>query len=107
MKTLLNSLLAAVLSLSLLTGCSSKKTLVGKWKGQGGEIEFTKDKKVLMTTGGITVNATYSIVDDSHFNMTVDTGAAGKTSQVVTYSTDGKTLTMDTGVGKQELKRVD
>ena len=107
MKTLLTPLLTVVLSLSLLTGCSSKKTLVGKWKGPSGEIEFTKDKKVLMTEGGITVNATYNIVDDTHFTMTVDAGAAGKQSSTVGYSTDGKTLTMDSGLGKQELKRVD
>ena len=107
MKTLLTPLIAVVLSLSLLTGCSSKKTLVGKWKGQGGQIEFTKDKKVLMTTGGITVNGTYSIVDDNHFKMEIDAGGGNKTSSTVGYATDGKTLTMDTGVQKEELKRID
>ena len=107
MKTLLTSLLALFLSLSLLTGCSSKKTLVGKWQGKGGQIEFTKDKKMLITMGGVTVNGTYSVVDDHHFKMEVDMGGGNKQSNVSTYTVDGNTLTMDDGAMKQEMKRVD
>ena len=36
MKTSSLPLFAAVLCLSLLAGCSSKKPIVGKWQGDGG-----------------------------------------------------------------------
>ena len=106
MKTLLSSSFAVLLALSLLTGCSRKPTLVGKWQGQAGPIEFTKDKKMLIHLGAVTANGTYSVVDDSHVKMELDMGG-GKTSDVSTYTVDRNTLTIDDGKMKQELKRVD
>ena len=107
MKTLPISLFALCLSLSLLTGCSSKKTLVGKWKAKDGQIEFTKDKKMLISMGGVTVNATYSVVDDHHFKSEIDLGGGHKQSSVTTYTVDGNTLTTEDGGMKQEMKRID
>lgn len=106
MKTLLTSLFAIFLSLSLLTGCSSKKTLVGKWQGKGGQIEFTKDKKMLITMGGVTVNGSYSVVDDTHFKMVVDMGGGNKQDKTFGYAVNGDTLTTDDSGVKEEMKRV-
>ena len=107
MKTFLHLSLAVLLASSLLTGCSSKKTLVGKWQAKDGQIEFTKDKKMLINMGGVTVNATYSVVDDHHFKSEIDLGGGNKQSTVTTYMVDGNTLTTDDGGMKQEMKRID
>ena len=106
MKTILTSLFAVLLSLSLLTSCSSKKTLVGKWQGKGGQIEFTKDKKMLITMGGVTVNGSYSVVDDTHFKMIVDMGGGNKQDKTFGYTVNGDTLTTDDSGVKEEMKRV-
>lgn len=106
MKTILTSLFAAVLSLSLLAGCSSKKTIVGKWKNDAGvEVEFTKDGKLKTGMGGVSIDGTYTLPDDTHYKGEIDMGGQ-KSSTTVGYTIDGDTLTTDESGVKQTYKRV-
>ncbi len=105
MKNILASLFAAVLCLSLLAGCSSKKPIIGKWQGDQGQLEFTEDGKLLMTMGGVSINATYTLPDDGHFTMNMDLGGMKK-SETVAYTVSGDSLTTEDNGKKETLKRV-
>ena len=104
MKNILAPLFAAVLCLSLLAGCSSKKPIVGKWQADGASLEFTPDGKLTMNMGSVTMNATYTLPDDGHFTMQMD-AAGQKVSKTIAYTVSGDTLTTDDDGKKETLKR--
>ena len=105
MKTILSSLFAAVLCLTLLAGCSSKKPIVGKWQGDGAQMEFTDDGKLNMSMGSVSMNATYTLPDDGHFTMNLDI-AGNKSSKTIAYTVNGDTLTTEDSGKKETLKRI-
>lgn len=105
MKTILTPLLTAILCLSLLAGCSSKKPIVGKWQADGAQMEFTDDGKLVMNMGSVTMNATYTLPDDGHFTMNME-AAGQKVSKTIAYKVDGDTLNTEDGGKKESLKRV-
>lgn len=105
MKNILAPLFAAVLCLSLLAGCSSKKPIVGKWQADGGkQSEFTADGKVTMSEGGMTINGTYTLPDDGHFTADMDLGGTKK-SKTIAYTISGDTMNTDDGFKKDTYKR--
>lgn len=105
MKNSFAPLLAAVLCLSLLAGCSSKKPIVGKWKSDKGQLEFTDDGKLTANMGSITMNGTYSLPDDTHFKLSLDLGSK-KVDQTFGYTVSGDTLTTDGNGKKDTMTRV-
>jgi uncharacterized protein (TIGR03066 family) len=105
MKTILAAFFAAVLCLSLLAGCSSKKPIVGKWQGGPGQFEFTPDGKLVVTMGSVTMNGTYTLPDDGHFAAEIDFGGK-KQTMTVAYTVSGDTLTTEDNGKKETLTRV-
>ncbi len=105
MKNILASLFAAVLCLSLLAGCSSKKPIVGKWKSDKGQLEFQDDGKLVASMGSMTINGTYTLPDDTHFKMSLDLGGK-KEEKTFGYTVSGDTLTTDEDGKKDTMTRV-
>jgi hypothetical protein len=96
-----------VICLLLISACSPKQKLIGKWQNeQSGEIlEFFKDGTISMTTLGMSFTGSYSILDDTNLKITISglLGIGG--SQIYEYSVSGDTLTLTIyGIASQYTK---
>lgn len=96
-----------VICLLLISGCSTKQILVGKWQNeQSGEIlEFFKDGTITMTTSGMSLTGSYAILDATNLKITLSGLFSIGGPQVYEYSVSGNILTLTIyGVASQYTK---
>jgi hypothetical protein len=70
--------------------------LVGKWQNEqtGEALEFFKDGTVVMSTMGMSITGSYSIMDETNLKITI-AGMFGIGGPVIyEYSVSGNTLTL-------------
>jgi len=93
--------------LLLISACSPKQNLVGKWQDQqsGETLEFFKDGTVSMTTLGMSLTGSYTVLDAKNLKINISGlfGIGG--AQIYEYSVSGNTLTLTfSGIAEQFTK---
>ena len=97
-----------VICLLLISACSPNQKLIGKWQSvQSGEtLEFFKDGTISITSFGIPMTGSYTILDSSSLRIDISGlfGIGG--GQIVEFSVSGDTLTLTANGMSSEYTKV-
>jgi hypothetical protein len=101
--------LLLITTLSLLSFCASKPTLIGKWKevGKTATIEFSKDGTFkAVDNQGMAVSGKYTLSEDGHLQCEIqqEQGVAERVNLIISIRGDELTLTSP-GDTKVEIYR--
>ena len=107
-KRILTSFFIVTICLLLISSCSPKQILVGKWQDQqsGATMEFFKDGTLSMTSYGMPITGSYTVLDAKNLKISMSglLGIGG--AQIYEYSVSGNTLTLNISGVSEQFTRV-